>query len=172
MVETCWRGFREETWWRRFREEAWWRQTYLAVHLGRIVLLPEDIKQLFVSQFVSWIYIRFATSIDIFPWETRLHFLEKCGQLLHISMQLSWEHLLHFSNAFIKGIIGQIASNVVLGEVKPFFNIFIHYAISLKSFPWRSKPSSFFTFLSKVGSTSLKFHPFHNFYIHFPNERW
>ncbi len=48
MEETCWRGFRGETWWRRFREEAWWRQTYLAVHLGRIVLLPEDIKQLFV----------------------------------------------------------------------------------------------------------------------------
>ncbi len=48
MTETCWRGFREETWWRRFREEAWWRQTYLAIHLGRIMLLPEDIKQLFV----------------------------------------------------------------------------------------------------------------------------
>jgi hypothetical protein len=49
-------------------------------------------------------------------------------------MQLSWEHLLHFSNAFVKGIIGQIASNVILGEVRPFFHIFIYYAISLNHF--------------------------------------
>ncbi len=56
MVETWWRGFRGETWWRRFREEAWWRQTYLAVHLGRIVFLPEDIKQLFVRDLVRVIF--------------------------------------------------------------------------------------------------------------------
>ncbi len=126
------------------------------------------------GQFVSWIYIHFATSINIFPWETKLHFLEKCGQLLHIFIlyAASWEHLLHFSNAFIKGIIGQIASNVVLGEVTPFFSYFCSLCNFLKSFPWRSKPSSFVAFLSKVGPTSLKLHPFHNFYIHFPNEGW
>ncbi len=56
IVETCWRGFREETWWRRFREETWWRQTYLAVHLGRIVLLPENIKQSFVRDLVRVIF--------------------------------------------------------------------------------------------------------------------
>ncbi len=63
-------------------------------------------------------------------WKNVVNFLISLS-----SMQLSWEHLLHFSNAFIKGIIGQIASTIILGEMKPFFSNFHSLCNFLKSFP-------------------------------------